>query len=173
MNKVRKYLAIGALLAFGAASPWLVRAAYAAVTANSIITAQTPNRGVVQFLQGTDVALTYKTVYTAGANGSKCFGMWATNLDGSASHLLTVQIVNTAIKYGGAAVTLASNSGFATAVPAVNVMSSTNWPGLPADGNGNPFFYMASGDTLQATFATAFTVVAGNNIGVVAVCVDF
>ena len=53
----------------------LASPAFAAVTANSVVTAQTPNRGVVQFLQGTDSAGTYKTLYTAGTNGSICFGL--------------------------------------------------------------------------------------------------
>ena len=47
----------------------------AATTPNSVVTAQTPKLAVVQFLQGTDTAGTYKTLYTGGANGSKISGM--------------------------------------------------------------------------------------------------
>lgn len=54
----------------------LMAPAHAATTPNSIITVQTPNRGIVQFLQGTDTAGTYKTIYTAGANGSKMTGLF-------------------------------------------------------------------------------------------------
>lgn len=145
--------------------------AYAAVTPNSIVTAQTIKRGVVQFLQGTDVAGTYKTLYTAGANGSKCFGMVETNNDGSATHVVTVQVFNGAVGYGGTAIISASNDGFINTAPPKAMMSPAAWPGLPIDANGNPFIYLVSGDTLQATFATALTSMDVLNIFVS--CVDY
>jgi hypothetical protein len=143
----------------------------ASPTANSVITPQTPNRGIAQFLQGTDVAGTYKTLYTAGSNGSKCFAAWATNNDPSATHLITLQVVNTTVKYGGMSLTSVVNAGFANGAPAQNLMSPTIWPGLPVDSDGNPFIMLASGDTLQATFATALTASAVINLD--AVCSDF
>lgn len=145
--------------------------AFAAVTANSIVTPQTPNRGLVQFLQGTDVAATYKTLYTAGANGSKCNAMWSTNNDGSATHLLTIQIVNGGVKYGGTAVTTASNQGFANGTAPLNLMSAGNWPGLSLDSEGNPYLLLNNGDTVQATFATALT--AATLVNIVVHCADF
>jgi hypothetical protein len=145
--------------------------ALAATTPNSIITAQTPNRGVVQFLQGTDTAGVYKTLYTAGANGSKCFALWESNDDGSATHLVNVQIVNNSVKYGGVAITTASNDGTAASTPAKNFLSPSVWPGLPTDGNGNPYILLVSGDTIQATFATALT--SAKTVNLVATCVDF
>lgn len=102
--------------------------ALATTTANSIVTPQVPNRGIVQFLQGTDSAGTYKTLYTGGANGSKCVGIYATSNDASASHLVTVQIKVSTVYYGGMAVTVPVNSGFANAAPAVNMMAPANWP---------------------------------------------
>lgn len=145
--------------------------ALATVTANSIVTPQTPNRGIVQFLQGTDAAGTYKTIYTGGTNGSKCVGLWANTNDGSAGHLVTVQIKVSSVLYGGTAVTVPSNSGFANGTPAINMMSQANWPGLPVDSDGNPFFYLANGDLLQATFATNLT--ASDVLNLTAVCADF
>jgi hypothetical protein len=147
------------------------RDALAATTANSIITAQTPNRGIVQFLQGTDSSGNYKTLYTAGANGSMCFGMWSTNNDASVTHLITVQIVNAAVKYGGMSITSVVNSGFVNGTPAQSLTSPANWTGLPVDSNGNPFIPLNSGDTLQATFATALT--ATDVINIVVSCVDY
>jgi len=152
-----------------AAGLFAVASANAATTPNSAITAQTPNRGVVQFLQGTDVAGTYKTLYTSGANGSKCNALWATNNDASATHLLTVQIVNGGVKYGGNAVTSVLNAGFANAVPAVNILAL--WAGLPMDSDGNPYILLVSGDTIQATFATALT--AADVINMETLCADF
>ena len=148
-----------------------VLAADATTTPNSFVTPQVPNRGIVQFLQGTDTAGTYKTLYTAGANGSRCYGMWETNNDASATHLVTVQIVNGGIKYGGMAITSASSDGYANGKPAVNLMSSTNWPGLPQDQYGNPYIQLVSGDTVQATFATALT--SSDVLNIVTVCADF
>ena len=154
-----------------AAAIFGITSANAAVTPNSAVTAQTPNRGIVQFLQGTDVAGTYKTLYTAGANGSKCNALWETNNDASATHLITVQIVNGGIKYGFAAATTASNDGFVNAKPPLNIMSTTITGNLPLDSDGNPYFLMVSGDTLQATFATALT--ATDVINLEALCADF
>jgi hypothetical protein len=142
-----------------------------AVTPNSFVSPQTPNRGIVQFLQGTDSAGTYKTLYTAGTNGSRCYGIWETNNDASATHLVTLQLVNSAVKYGGMAITTAESDGFANATPAKNLISSTNWPGLPVDQYGNPYIQLVSGDTLQATFATNLT--SSDLINIVAVCADF
>ncbi len=146
-------------------------AAQASVTANSIITAQTPSRGIVQFLQGTDSAGTYKTLYTAGANGSRCNGMWSTNNDPSATHLITVQIVNGGVKYGGMALTSVVSAGFVSGTPAQALMTAALWPGLPLDSDGNPFIALNSGDTVQATFATALT--STDVLNIVAACSDF
>lgn len=159
-------LGLCALLALS----WAITAD-AAVTANSVVTAQTPNRGIVQFLQGTDSAGTYKTLYTGGANGSKCVAVWENNNDGSATHLITLEVVNSSVKYGGIAITTASNDGYANATPAKNLFSPANWPGLPVDSDGNPFIFLANGDTLQATFATAIT--SSDKINLNAVCSDF
>jgi hypothetical protein len=143
----------------------------AAVTPNSPVTPQTPNRGVVQFLQGTDTAGTYKTLYTAGANGSDCSALWLTTNDGSATHLVTVQIVNSSVKYGGVAITTVESAGFANAVPAMNLFQSTIWPGLPLNSDGNPFLRIVSGDTIQATFATSLT--SSTVINLVMSCADY
>lgn len=50
-------------------------------------------------------------------------------------------------------------------------MTSTIWPGLPVDSDGNPYILIASGDTIQATFATALT--AADVLNIVATCSDF
>lgn len=145
--------------------------AHAAVTANSVVTPQTPGRILCQFLQGTDTAGTYKTCYTGGSNGSKCSALWETNNDGSATHLVTVEIVNGGVNYGGVAITTASSDGYANATPAKNFMATGFWPGLPVDSDGNPFFFLASGDTLKATYATALT--SAKWVNLVGVCADF
>ncbi len=144
--------------------------ACAAVTVNSAVTPQTPNRGFVQFLPA-DTPGTYKTMYTAGANGSKCVAMWSNNND-AATHLLTVQIVNTTpLKLGGIAITTVATAGFANAVPPQDLMAATVWPGLAKDSDGNPYFLLISGDTIQATYATAVT--ASDQVDILVLCADF
>ena len=145
--------------------------AMAAVTANSIVTAQTPNRGIQSFVQGTDSPGTYKTVYTAGANGSKISALLMTNNDASATHLVTCQIVNGGNKYGGAALTTVVSAGFVSATPPQSLLTPAIWPGLPIDGNGNPYLTLISGDTLQCTFATALT--STDQINIISVNSDY
>lgn len=144
---------------------------YAAVTPNSFIAPQVVNRGIVQFLQGTDAAGTYKTVYTAGSNGSRCNGLWLTTSDGTATHVISVQVVNSTVKYGGIAITTVLSAGFANTVPPMNLLSPTVWVGLPIDQYTNPYLQMVTGDTLQITFATALT--ASTVINVIASCGDY
>ena len=159
------------LLLAACALALLAGPAAAAPTANSVVTAQTPSRGVVQFLQGTDSAGTYKTLYTGGSNGSICKAVVETNNDASATHLITLQIVNGGVKYGGVALTTVVSAGFTTANPPQSLIVSSVWTGLPTDSDGNPYIFLASGDTLQATFATALT--TSDLINLYAVCSDF
>ena len=143
----------------------------AAVTPNSFVAPQSPNRGIVQFLQGTDVAGTYKTLYTSGSNGSRCYSLYMTSTDNTA-HLVTIQLVNGGIRYGGVAMTTGTTSpGYLNAAPALTPMNAASWPGLPLDANGNNYLQMISGDTLQATFATNLS--GGTAINIVASCADF
>ncbi len=154
----------------------------AAVTPNSVVTPQVVNRATLQFLQPGDPALTYKTLYTAGANGSRCVGIQSTNNDGSATHLLTLQVVNGGVFRGGTAITTISNAGFANGIapqlitkvssfsPTIAATGLPVWP-LPEDSDGNGYVQLISGDTLQVTFATNLT--ALTSINLYAACVDF
>lgn len=149
----------------------LAGVAWAAVTPNSIVTMQTATRGIVQFLQGADTAGTYKTIYTAGANGSKCNGLWSTNDDAAVTHPLTVQLTNAGVRYGGVTVMTTSSQGFASGVPALNLLAPTLWPGLPLDSDGNPYLLMVSGDTLQAKYELNLS--TSTRISIVASCGEY
>jgi len=50
-------------------------------------------------------------------------------------------------------------------------MSTTNWPGLPRDGAGNPYIFLANGDLLEVTFASTLT--NTDAIHFIAFCSDF
>lgn len=149
-----------------------------AAIVNTPVFTQVPKMQGTNFVQGTDAAGTYKTLYTGDADGTKVTGIWVTTNDGSASHLVTVQLGTTSSCgtqsncYGGAAVTIAVNSGFANGAPAVNIMSPTLWPGLPTDSDGNPYIYLSSASqAIQATFATALT--ASTQISITVIASDF
>lgn len=153
---------------------------FAAVSQNLVVSTQTPKLSTCTFVQGTDTALTYKTCLTGGTNGTKIRGIIATSNDGSASHVVTVQLSTSTSAHcspqsnclGGAAVTVPINAGFASGTPAVNLMSSANWPGLPSDNSGNPFIYLSGNtQTIEVTFATALT--ASTQVSVSIIAEDF
>ena len=124
-----------------------------AVTANSLVSPQTPNRDVVRFVGTTDAAGVAKSLSVAGANGSDVNALYVTN--GATAHAVSVLILNSATTYTANVVTVAVNSGQnGTALP-VNMLSPAVWPGLPFDGNGNPFLRLEPGDTLELSYATA------------------
>ncbi|MBV8054878.1 MAG: hypothetical protein JO071_06520, partial [Deltaproteobacteria bacterium] len=129
------------------------------------------NNSKQNFVQGTDAAGTYKTLYTAGANGSKCNGLVIANNDGTATHVITLEVVNGGTSYPLASFTSTLAPTNNTTYSTANALSSTNWPGLPLDSDGNPYLQLVSGDTLKGTFATALT--SSDQIETFASCADF
>lgn len=150
----------------------LAGSAFAALTPNTFVAVQTPTNGLVQFLQGTDSAGTYKTVYSAGANGSKCWGSLLLSTNDATAHVMSLAIIRSAVTYVLATLTTGTTTpGFAAGVPALNMMAATNWP-LGLDSDGNPAVILKSGDTLSITFATALTSTDVINV-LVPTCGDF
>lgn len=145
-------------------------AAYAAVTPNSFVTPQGPTVALGIFLQGTDVAGTYKTMYTAGANGSRCYSISVSNNDSSATHLVLFRFAQGATQYGGASFTTALSAGFSNLNPPQDGIQAFGGT-LPKDAYGNQYIQLAFGQVLQATFFTALT--AGTAIWVQMACADF
>lgn len=145
-----------------------------AVTANSLVTPQTPKITPQNFVQGTDSAGTYKTIYTAGSNGSKIVGINVTTDDGSATHVLTLVLTRSATDYVLGAYTLPVNSGTDGSAATVDLLAggpSTLIKGLPFDNDGQRYLFLESGDTLRLTFATALT--ASKRINVLTIGADF
>jgi len=122
----------------------------------------------------TDAAPTWVTVYTGGSTGpgSKVTGLYLTSTDATA-HVVTCVLNKNGARAGGVAITTSTTKpGFASAVPAINLFSANNWPGLPIDSDGNPFVYLSgSSDKIDCRFATALT--SGTLIGVTALGADF
>ena len=144
--------------------------AFAAVTPTPAML-QTPNVAVQNFVQGTDSAGTYKTVFTAGSNGSVVRGMMVTSTDSTTTHLVTCAVVRSATNYIFTAFTAPLGAGTTITNPAVAPLTATITPGLQLDADGNPTLYLKSGDTLACTYATTLT--STTQINVVAIGADF
>lgn len=144
-----------------------------AVTATPVYI-QNPKITPQSFVQGTDSAGTYKTVFTAGANGSKVTAVMVTTNDGSASHPLTLAVTRSAVTYPIITYTLPINSGGDGSTSGIDLLNggpSSLLAGLPIDNDGQKYIFLESGDTLQVTFATALT--AGKSIWAIAVGGNF
>jgi len=119
-----------------------------------------PNVGSVTITAAETTTL--ETVYTAGANGSKILGMIISSIDTANRDIVVNRVTSTPTTYQLYTVPVPLSSGTADGVAAVNGMNPTYAAGLPVDNDGNPFIYLASGDTLQvnalATLTTAKTV---------------
>lgn len=135
-----------------------------AVTPNSVVSVQTPKNGKVQIINGDGTA--QKTVYTAGANGSKVTGLILESTD-TAAHDIAISITNAGTSYTLGTVSVPIGAGFSGTVPSVSGFNSTQLPGLPTDSDGNPYILLQSGDTL--TVAALVAVTAGKIINVNAV----
>jgi len=86
------------------------------------------------------------TVFTGGTNGSKVVALLGTSTD-SVSWNVEVAWVRTSNVQILTTVTVPGNSGFANAVPSVNLWGYI--VGLPLDSDGNPFMFLANtGDTI-------------------------
>lgn len=144
---------------------------WAAGIPNSFITPQTPNLGLVRFVQGTDAAGTFKTAYTAGANGSKCFSSLLVHNDQTVTHQILIQVTRSAVPFIVATYTTVIGLAANINGPSVNLMATANWSGLPGDNNGNGFFELNSGDILQMTFVTALS--AADIINIAVQCGDY
>jgi hypothetical protein len=116
-------------------------------------------------------AQNYKTIFTAGGNGSKVFALFAASSDTSA-RVLQVAITNSGTNYPLCTVNVPASSGTSSSGSTpVNLLSTATIPGIPIDSDGNPFLYLISGDTLTVSALT--TVTSADAITVHAVAADF
>lgn len=133
---------------------------------NKAVYLQTPKLILAQFLQGTDVAGTFKTVYTGVTESSRINSLFANCNDSASAHLLTIEFRRGSVSYGGIAVNIPLSSGYTAGALPIDIMAL--WPGLPYDSDGNKYIPLESGDLLRATFATALQASAVLNINGVA-----
>ena len=182
------FLVIGAAWAALTSSPVVVQtpqlaaveiiSGVAACTASgqpfSCCTGSGTGSGCTTTAASTDAAPTWVTVYTGGSAGpgSKVTGLYLTSTDATA-HVVTCVLNKNGARAGGVAITTSTTKpGFASAVPAISLLSSTNWPGLPLDSDRNPYVFLSnSSDKIDCRFATALT--SGTLLGVTAIGGDF
>lgn len=152
----------------------------AAVTATPVFLQKIGTTHLAQIINSTgfaviatDAASVTNTVaaYTCGADGSKITGMVAGSTD-TATALLEVFIVNTSKVYLLGTFTVPINAGNVSSTPVLNLMSSANMPGLPADSDGNPYFTCVTGDVIRVGVQTA-AVTANKAVTVTVVGADF
>jgi hypothetical protein len=111
---------------------------------------------------------TAKTIATAGTNGSKVTAVSICS-DDTSDRVFQLGITRSAtfILLGSVNLkTLAGTDGATAAVNGFNLI-----PGLPVDSDGQKYFFMESGDTLQAKTTT--TITAAKTVSVTAVQGDF
>lgn len=131
--------------------------------------AKQPQNGKVQILPAD--AQAQKTVYTAGASGSKVTSLMAVSTD-TASRDLQISITNGGTSFPIGTVSVVIGAGNSGTVPSTNLLNNSQLPGLPLDSDGNPYIHLISGDTLTVSALT--TVTAAKTITVTAVTVgDF
>ncbi len=106
------------------------------------------------------------TLYTAGSNGSRVYGLFLSTNDVANSVFLYIYNGSTAFPIGFIAVP--ATAGDLANTPCVDALSPANCPGLPFDGTGKPYVELATGCTLKmAAFAnvTAAKSIFGSSMG--------
>lgn len=115
-------------------------------------------------------AQAYKTVFTAGTNGSKIEALVVSSTDTS-NRDITINITRSAVNYQLTQVSIPLTAGTVNSVPTVDILRSAQIPGLSYDSNGNRYLYLKSGDTL--TVNAPVTVTSAKILTVVAQGGDF
>lgn len=133
-----------------------------AFTQNTIATfAKQPTNGKVQL-----TTTSLGTAYTAGSNGSKIVGLFATSTDTS-NQTLTVFLTNST-NFELVVTQIPLGSGTTNGVPPVNLLALIT--GAPIDNDGNPFLHLISGDTLTAQLGA---ITAAKHVNIHVVAADF
>lgn len=99
---------------------------------------------------------TLKTLYTAGANGSKIEHISITSTD-TANKDLQFYITSGGVDYLIATLQIPANSGNTNAIVPVDALTSTMFTFTSTDNNGNRYIYLASGSVLKVKATASVT----------------
>jgi hypothetical protein len=149
-------------LAISSAPSWAI------VTANSIVTAQTPRAYKAQITTASGTLPV--SLVAGGANGTKVISIICSNTDTS-GYNLTFSVLRSSSSYVLGTVAVAASAGSLAGSPPVSVLNQTNVPGIPLDSDGNPYLFLESTDTLQ--MANGSSIGAGKAISCHTVAADF
>ena len=132
--------------------------AEAATTPNTFVAPVFPNIPSPTQFTSSSSAGTYATVYTAGVNGDVLNAILVSTNDNTAvAHVFTCGVFVSTTQGESTTFTMVKPGANTYAGTTANVLSTTNWPGLPLDQNGNPYLMVPANATVQCTFATAIT----------------
>jgi hypothetical protein len=96
------------------------------------------------------------TIYTAGTNGSRVYGVFFATTDTTAGgNNVFLYIKNGSTVYPIGQINVPVSSGNVASTPCVDGISPINCPGLPFDGTGKPYIELASGSTLKMSVIAA------------------
>lgn len=129
-----------------------------AVTAKPIFI-QAVNVGLATIVPADTTAA--KTIFTAGANGSRVSAITVHSTD-TALRDVVLSLVRSATSYPLFTISVPINAGNTNAIGALDLLRSPLLPGLPYDAFGNRYIDLKSGDTL--TINTTTTVTAAKQI---------
>jgi hypothetical protein len=126
-----------------------------AFTQNNLATlVRQPQNGKVQIANADGQS--NKTVYTAGANGSKVSSLIAVSSDTS-DRDVQICINNGGTNFPLGTVKVPLGAGNSSAVASVNLLDPAKLTGLAYDSDGNPFIHLISGDVLVVVAQTTVT----------------
>lgn len=118
---------------------------------------QTLGNGIQQFANADgNGSGNAKTLYTAGANGSKIEAILVSSSDTSARDLVICIYISSTL-YVLTTFSIPITAGLTNAIPCVDLLRHTQFPGLANDANGNRYLYLASGSLLKAYMGTTVT----------------
>lgn len=127
-----------------------------------------PNVGVQQILPADTTA--WKTLFTAGASGSKVAALNLQSTD-TVARVVQVSILRSAVNYILGCINVPAGAGNDGVTPAVDALLATLVPGVPLDNDGQHYLLLKSGDVLQ--ISTQVTLTAAKAINAVAIGGDF
>ncbi len=88
-------------------------------------------------------------IYTAGANGSRVYGLFLATTDTVADNIFLYIKVGTSIILPIGQINVPAGAGNIANTACVDGISSVNCPGLPFDGTGKPYIELAANAVLK------------------------
>lgn len=95
-----------------------------------------------------------QTLLTGGTNGSKLESLIAVNTD-STAHDVQLWVTISSVSYLLGTISLPATAGNVDSVPSVDILRSSQIPGLAYDANGNRYLYVANGAVLSVAVLVA------------------